>query len=1467
MESQKYYLGLDIGTDSVGFCVTDQDYSIITKRAVRHGLDNKKYFTKKHLWGARLFDEAQTAKERRSHRAARRRLQRRRMRLLLLQEIFHPEMDKVDPHFFERLNSSFFHREDKGEDIRSMSLLFADHEKEKKFRTEYPTIYHLRQRMIQNPNQKFDLREIYLVLAHMIKYRGNFLTEGELSGSSTSAAKLKADFDEIDAILKELPLKESSPALFHMTKEQAEELCKLFREESGIKMLKEKEAERGIVYKNSGEEYDIRQPLLELINGSKKSLDDLFPEYKEDEERKEQKINFEDADFDETIDVKLDLLNEVQGRLILKAKEIRDFRILSHILKGKPSLTDAMVDIYDTHRKHLGILKHFYHTYLPEKYKEFFKTSGPVQDKKKCLKNYVNYVAYNRRNNGKKEIALQHLVSQEDLCKEILKELGAKENLFDEADQKTWSEIKPILEANEFLPKQNSKNNSVLPYQLNYNEMKIILDNQKRYYPFLGEEDVDFLHPNERCYKILSLLSYKIPYYVGPLSKEAKEAWMMRKQEDVKITPWNFHEVVDENRSSQEFIKRMTNTCTYLYGEPTLPRFSLRYSLFVLYNEMNNWLLNGKKLSKEDKGYLIENVYLTTKNPKLSSLIKALRQKYNAKSEDEIDLTTRTGKELLEEDMHANLAPFIDMENPRGFGERFWTNQETFEKAEEVIEALTVFEDRKMREEQLQSLGLSASQVRYFSSLRYKGWGRVSKLLLDGLKSPVVDENTAEEKDMTIIELMREFPLSFQEIYETKEAFSFKEQVEDRNKESMEEDGETDIIDAQYCSPAMKRALRQTTKIVAELKRILGIDHFDTYFIECTRDDQKRKDASKKKRTTSRKKQLEALYKACHFVKEEADLFALLEGKEESELRSDKLFLYFLQCGKDVYTGERIDLNELKDYDIDHIIPRAKVKDDSLDNRVLVRKERNNKKSDQYPIPNGVLTNKGREHIKFLYSKMDKSHKHLLMSKTKYERLMRPESKPLTEEELVGFVNRQLVITSQSVKATCDILKQIDPESRIVYSKASTVSEFRKAFDLVKCRDVNDFHHAQDAYLNIVVGNVYDKVFSGSFDVKKLREQKEYYEGTKIDPEHFFKKDKYHIIGYGHQTGAKVWKAKRYLDATYKTEDPNSEGTIDLVRANLQLHDPLVTILPHKQPGLFRKVSINSTQKKAVLPLKQNGVLSQKDFASKYGGYNDLTAPFFMLVKSEGKKGKHIYSLENIPAVFQEKTSDERFVMDYLTKNENGPKLKNPVIILPKVLIKSVIELHPDENDKSKAVRIAINGKTGPSFVACNLSQLWLPEEMIKYVKAISVLLGNGLPKGERADLSKYANSYGPITFKGFKLTREENNKFFDYLCDDVFKRPCFALLSGIKTTICDVKTNRSLFDDLPTIQQEQLLNELVKILQKNNSGANLTYLSRQLVPNSGKIVLGKSIPANTLFIAQSVTGFYEKVLFQVPED
>lgn len=44
----KYYLGLDIGTDSVGYAVTDTDY-ILSK------------FKGELMWGAMLFDSANAA--------------------------------------------------------------------------------------------------------------------------------------------------------------------------------------------------------------------------------------------------------------------------------------------------------------------------------------------------------------------------------------------------------------------------------------------------------------------------------------------------------------------------------------------------------------------------------------------------------------------------------------------------------------------------------------------------------------------------------------------------------------------------------------------------------------------------------------------------------------------------------------------------------------------------------------------------------------------------------------------------------------------------------------------------------------------------------------------------------------------------------------------------------------------------------------------------------------------------------------------------------------------------------------------------------------------------------------------------------------------------------------------------------------------------------------------------------------
>lgn len=128
---------------------------------------------------------------------------------------------------------------------------------------------------------------------------------------------------------------------------------------------------------------------------------------------------------------------------------------------------------------------------------------------------------------------------------------------------------------------------------------------------------------------------------------------------------------------------------------------------------------------------------------------------------------------------------------------------------------------------------------------------------------------------------------------------------------------------------------------------------------------------------------------------------------EDYQLRSDKLYLYYTQMGRCMYSGEVIDLEDLWDntkYDIDHIYPQSKTMDDSLNNRVLVKKECNAKKSDTYPIKEETR----KIMTPFWKTLLDRK----FISKEKYERLVRGTE--FEANELAGFIERQIVETRQS---------------------------------------------------------------------------------------------------------------------------------------------------------------------------------------------------------------------------------------------------------------------------------------------------------------------------------------------------------------------------------------------------------------------------------------------------------------------
>ena len=98
--TRDWYLGLDVGTNSVGWAATDSEYNVLK-------------FNGNATWGIYLFDEAKNAADRRVSRTARRRLQRKKQRVAMLQDFFAKEISDVDDQFYVRLKESQLWSDDK----------------------------------------------------------------------------------------------------------------------------------------------------------------------------------------------------------------------------------------------------------------------------------------------------------------------------------------------------------------------------------------------------------------------------------------------------------------------------------------------------------------------------------------------------------------------------------------------------------------------------------------------------------------------------------------------------------------------------------------------------------------------------------------------------------------------------------------------------------------------------------------------------------------------------------------------------------------------------------------------------------------------------------------------------------------------------------------------------------------------------------------------------------------------------------------------------------------------------------------------------------------------------------------------------------------------------------------------------------------------------------------------------------
>lgn len=1251
MNKKEYAIGLDLGTNSVGWAVVDRDYNLLKYKG-------------QHMWGTRIFEEGKSAAATRVLRSARRRNERRKERIRLLQMLFGDTVLEKDDGFFIRLEESFLHHKsiDKvhGRDHKFNLFIGTDVGKtDKEYYKKYPTIYHLRADLASNVEKK-DPRLIYLAMHHILKYRGNFLFEGkdvqtgasmqeglqdlfEMIDSKLDASDSditiydKSKFDEIQNILVDNSIPKFIPKRFSLEGKEikTKEACivELFANayvDDKAKQAKVNKFSKALANALTGRRFILQDIIFDEVN--KESNPKIEINFSKDDDNKKEEILLAAGDNS----------NIVEGlELIYYAYLFND------ILGGEKSISKAMVRIYEKHKKDLKILKNL------------FKKDGLSKEEKKNgkfylifnKKNIVNYASYvestqllNKKKsedeNNDTETKVKGMTSnvskkvngksKKTTRDEFYDFLKLQIEELDDSPEKQY--VLDEIEKDTFLPKINDVRNAAIPYQFHEDELKKIIENQKGYYSELAKN----------AEKILSILSFKRPYSVGVLySSKGKSRFSWA--EDIireRVYPWNFNDLVDVDKMSENFISRMTNYCNYFEEEQVLPLCSITYQTYITLNELNKIRINRFPIDCDTKKKVFDELFC--------------KKKSVSKKDLQIFLSNNTGVykginiesiEGLSDDNKFNGKMSTLADFRRILGDSF--SKEDFNKYEDAVRIITLFNDEKIKIKQLEKVcGFDKATAQKLAKLNYQKWGRFSKKFLNGIRS---------KNGKTIIEELyggrlnsgykNECPNLNQLIYD--EGLGFKEQVL-KEKDKIERFNYEEHVKDLYCSPAVKRQIWQALLIIEEIVQIMGDDPIGI-FIESTR----KPEAPKK--SQSRVERLKQLYSSIkeendYLIKSAEEKLMQLQLDKNERLDNEKLYLYLLQLGRCMYSGEALDLDNLNAYEIDHIVPRSYIKDDSFENRVLVKKIENQNRSNTLGIAIDIIT-KQKSFWKFLYNKK-------FIGGRKYNNLLKTE---YTEDDLAGFIARQLVETNQTTKAVKELLEQrfVSEKTDVQPIKAQLVSELRYQqtdkgnLEFIKLRNLNYMHHAKDAYLTATIGLFTKYTFpSWGRDERmamagiRLKEiEKEIRLGNYKNEKEFNRliNKRYSLIvdmmvhGKGDdfievEEGELINERFKNLLKTMSFNDCKLTKKLEF-KANSNFYNQ--TIYPSREGRIPKKY------------LKDDNGINKPLAPELYGGFSGEQAEFMVVVRYDDvKKGevKEKYSFEKIPVLiaYQEKLQPGR---------------------------------------------------------------------------------------------------------------------------------------------------------------------------------------------------------------------------------
>ena len=1319
--NKPYSIGLDIGTNSVGWAVITDDYKVPSKKMKVEGNTDKKYI-KKNLLGSLLFEGGETAKETRTKRGQRRRYTRRRNRLLYLQE-----------NFFMRLEESFLWPEDKQ---GSKHPIFGTVKEEVEYHEAFPTIYHLRKELADS-DAKADIRLVYLALAHIIKYRGHFLFEKV----DPKNANLKGNFSKFVEVYNEV---------FDDDKDCSVEVESIL----GAKSTKSKKIEDILKLYPGLKKADLFAKFISLAVGTSVSFQ------KEFELENECKLQIPKESFEEDLEGLQGQIPDEFFEVLYAAKALYDSILLSSILTDisgtNAPLSSSMIRRFKEHKEDLEQLKKFIKKHSTYDYNSFFNDNTKPY--------YAGYI------DGK--------TSQVEFYKAVKK-------FFEKDNDANW--IIDKIDREDFLRKQRTFDNGAIPHQIHLAELKAIIEKQKKYYPFL-EKEAD---------RIESILTFRIPYYVGPLSNGySKFGWVVRKGNEA-IKPWNLEEQIDKSATAERFITRMTNRCTYLPSENVLPKHSLLYEKFMVFNELTKirYVLENNKhfaVDTEMKMKIFEMLFKKNRKVTEKQLLAFFDKEY-----PDFHITKVMGLDRKKPEFNSSYATYHDLK--KIVSQEYLDNPENADEIEDIIQTLTLFEDREIIREKLSVYKnhFTKDQLKKLERRHYTGWGKLSKKLICGIR----DKQTHK----TIMEFLEDDGFTNRNLMQlvTADELSFAKEIKDASSIdttlSLRE-----LVQEIPGSPAIKKGIHQSLKIVEEIRRVMGYDP-ENIVIEMAREAQTTAEGERRSRERMR-----ILEKALGEFEGKVNVSL---PKENKLLSNNRLYLYYLQNGKDIYSGADLDINLLSTYDIDHIIPQSFIKDDSLDNIVLTTSEDNRGKLDNVPSPEVVRKMKG------YWQQLLKAK---LISDRKYNNLTKAERGGLTEEDKKTFIRRQLVETRQITKHVARILdERFNNEKnesgepirkvRVITLKSKIVSDFRKKFELYKVREINDFHHAHDAYLNAVVGTLLLKKYP------KLESEFIYGAFKKGTTRQIYEKATRRYLFYSN--------ILNFLNGPLE-DRVNEDGELiwdndkDLPIVRNVLNRPQVNIvkkIERVESGPLYKETIHPREEKddsKLISIKRD--LSTK----KYGGYKEPVEAYSILVAFEEiVKGNKKISRKVVKIPIKDIVLVEKDVIGYL--NEKG--INNTVGIF-KIYKNSLFEF---ENGRRRLLSSATELQKG--------NTLYLSKEFIPLLYNCFKYVGTSEDKYDKY-ISEHKTLFEPLF-----------ERIMDFV-DSYIQKP---KVSDRLRKVFNTRFSKS--------NNLEIAQSFVNLLTITNLGASSTFVffGEEITRNNYRYNSSKE-HANGILVLQALTGLYE---------